>query len=141
MIIRKVQRTTAGCVVLNKGKILFTQRRDGRWEIPKGRIEYGEDPRNTAKRELKEETGLIALKTKFLGYTSTTNEYQKFRTHLICVVFLVTEFTGNLKIQEKEVKNYKWATISEALQLNPIHHLTLPILLHFKNKGFTRLQE
>jgi 8-oxo-dGTP pyrophosphatase MutT (NUDIX family) len=38
------------------------------WEIPKGFIELGEAPANAARRELFEETGLVATEVKDLGH-------------------------------------------------------------------------
>ena len=37
------------------------------WEVPAGKLEYGEDPRQAAIRELKEETGAVAGDFRFLG--------------------------------------------------------------------------
>lgn len=41
-------------------------------ELPAGRLEYGEDPLEAAKRELREETGYLAKEWKSLGYIFTT---------------------------------------------------------------------
>ncbi|MFN0049612.1 MAG: NUDIX domain-containing protein [Cytophagales bacterium] len=43
------------------------------WEIPEGGGPDGEDPMETAKRELKEETGLLAKEWTFLGNIHTSN--------------------------------------------------------------------
>jgi 8-oxo-dGTP diphosphatase len=54
----------AGIIVRNEeGKILLVRRRfdpyRGLWTIPSGYIEYDEEARSTAVRELEEETGLV----------------------------------------------------------------------------------
>ena len=43
------------------------------WEIPEGGGPLGEDPLDTAKRELKEETGLVATDWKQIGRIHTSN--------------------------------------------------------------------
>ena len=54
----------ASMVVLNQNKVLLVRR--GRapfaaqWSLPGGKIERGETPRQAARRELKEETGVEA---------------------------------------------------------------------------------
>jgi tRNA pseudouridine65 synthase len=45
------------------------------WEIPEGASNPGEDPLDTAKRELKEETGLEAGEWKFLMRLHTSNSF------------------------------------------------------------------
>jgi 8-oxo-dGTP diphosphatase len=53
--------------VLRDGAVLIARRADdqhlgGAWEFPGGKVEPGEDPETAAKRELLEETGLVASK-------------------------------------------------------------------------------
>lgn len=51
----------AGGLVKNKsGKILFI-RRLGKWDLPKGKMEQGEEPTATALREVQEECGISKL--------------------------------------------------------------------------------
>lgn len=51
-----------GVFVVQDGKVLLVRRRmepeRGKWSIPAGFLDYGEDPRVTAVREAQEETGL-----------------------------------------------------------------------------------
>lgn len=57
---------SAGFVVWNDhGQVLLLRRagsgwRDGEWAFPAGKVQPGEEPADTARRELLEETGLVA---------------------------------------------------------------------------------
>ena len=48
---------TAGGIVIKDDKILFIHK-NGRWDLPKGKMEQGVNKRNTAIIEIREETGL-----------------------------------------------------------------------------------
>jgi 8-oxo-dGTP diphosphatase len=54
--------SAAGVVVVEDGSVLLVKRRHdpyrGLWVIPSGFVEYGEDVRETAAREIREETGI-----------------------------------------------------------------------------------
>ncbi|HSX35928.1 MAG TPA: NUDIX domain-containing protein [Patescibacteria group bacterium] len=63
-----VHETTAGGVIFRRNKttnqveILLIQDAKDRWTIPKGHVEEGEEPKQTAEREINEETGLKQMK-------------------------------------------------------------------------------
>ncbi len=63
-----VHETTSGGVVFrrnektNELEILLIQDAKNRWTIPKGHVEEGEEPKDTAEREIREETGLQEMK-------------------------------------------------------------------------------
>ena len=62
---RRRQRIGAYAVILREGRILLTRLSHGevadeRWTLPGGGVEFGEDPREAAVREVHEETGLDA---------------------------------------------------------------------------------
>jgi ADP-ribose pyrophosphatase YjhB (NUDIX family) len=73
-----VHETTAGGVIFRKNKqdptkveILLIQDAKDRWTIPKGHVEEGEEPKQTAQREINEETGLKEMKMfNWLGKVS-----------------------------------------------------------------------
>jgi len=57
------QRVAAYAVLARDGQVLLTRmsartRIEGRWTLPGGGIEHGEDPRDALRREVYEETGL-----------------------------------------------------------------------------------
>jgi ADP-ribose pyrophosphatase YjhB (NUDIX family) len=62
-----VRETTSGGIVFRRDKhgrleILLIQDAKNRWTIPKGHVEEGEEPKQTAEREIREETGLQDMK-------------------------------------------------------------------------------
>jgi 8-oxo-dGTP diphosphatase len=64
-------KPTAGALCVEDGSVLLARRAEepfeGRWDIPGGFLEEGEDPLDGLKRELKEETGLDVAPERFLG--------------------------------------------------------------------------
>ena len=65
----------AGCIVENDlGEVLW-MKRNGRWDLPKGKVEPGERIEDAALREVTEETGIAALTLQEpLGQTYHTYE-------------------------------------------------------------------
>ena len=66
-----IEATSSGGVVIYRGKILalyksYKNRYEG-WVLPKGTVEEGEEYRETALREVKEEAGVDAQIIKYIG--------------------------------------------------------------------------
>ena len=63
-------KVAAGVVVLDAGRVLLVRRVNqpyrGRWTLPAGFVDAGEDPRRAAERECLEETGLSVLAGRVL---------------------------------------------------------------------------
>ena len=85
------------------------------WEIPEGGGEDGESPLDAAKRELLEETGVVAANWRPLGgEIHLSNCYSSERAYL----FLATELTfGAQKTEETEKIAVKKVPFSEVLEL------------------------
>ncbi|MCD8300950.1 MAG: NUDIX hydrolase [Clostridiales bacterium] len=71
-----IEATSCGGVVIFRGKILllyknYRNRYDG-WVLPKGTVEAGEEHKDTAIREVREETGARAVIIKYVGESSYT---------------------------------------------------------------------
>ena len=65
----------AGCIVENEYGELLWMKRNGRWDLPKGKVEVGERIEDAALREVTEETGISDLVLlESLGQTYHTYE-------------------------------------------------------------------
>ncbi|MBF0503954.1 MAG: NUDIX hydrolase [Candidatus Omnitrophica bacterium] len=57
----KVTVSTGGVVINPQGQVLLVNQNSRTWSLPKGHVEAGEDPLETASREIMEESGVGAL--------------------------------------------------------------------------------
>lgn len=94
----------------------------GHWSFPKGHAEQGEEPQQTAVRELFEETGLTI--SKFYDMPPLQEEYF-FRQgkDLIAktVTYFLAEVKGRVKIQLEEISEGAWVELQDAPS-----HITYP---------------
>lgn len=87
----------ASCQVVFEGdRVLLVKRavepKRGMWCLPGGFVEWGENPEETARRELVEETGIVADDLALAGvYGSMSGE----RRHVLLVAYLVTAWHGD----------------------------------------------
>jgi ADP-ribose pyrophosphatase YjhB (NUDIX family) len=112
----------AGGVVTNKeGKVLFIYRND-KWDLPKGKLEKGENLEECALRETAEETGVKDLKIE--NFLKTTYHVfiknGKYKLNEVHWYAMTTNYTGVLKGQKDEgIVKVKWKgpkKISKALK-------------------------
>jgi 8-oxo-dGTP pyrophosphatase MutT (NUDIX family) len=68
------------------------------WEIPEGGGDFGVDPLESAKRELREETGIKASIWECLGRMHTSNCF----VDEVCHLFLATELTQGVATPDPE---------------------------------------
>lgn len=84
------------------------------YEIPAGRLDPGEDPRDCAARELKEETGCTAQQLEYLLTIYTTPGFTDEKIHL----FMATGLTaGETKHEADEFLDLQPMLLSRALEL------------------------
>ena len=93
--------------------LVLYQLRSGTWSVPKGHIAAGETEKETALREIREETGLnVALIDGFrreLSYTVSAKASKN-------VVIFLAEAHGELSLGENEISDCIWADKASAIR-------------------------
>ncbi len=89
----------------------------GHWDFAKGQVEPNESERNTALRELKEETGIT--ETRFIeGFREEISYFYRRRGRLIhkrVIFFLIEALTGNVRLSYEHI-GYEWLGFDEAME-------------------------
>ena len=94
-------------------KVLLVKNKNGRyWSFPKGHVELGENERQTAIREIKEETDLDVKIHPGFRETSDYCPFGKVRKRV--VFFLAEAFDDTVHIQESEIDYYIWVSFEQA---------------------------
>lgn len=88
----------------------------GRWSLPKGHVEAGETRRQTAVREVEEETGLTGLRVgPRLGTVDWRFRREGVRVHKHCTYFLMRSDSGEARPAEEEgIRSCAWVPLDEA---------------------------
>lgn len=135
-----VREPTAGGIIYRKLKdngaieVLMISDSKGRWTIPKGHIEEGETARQTAEREVREETGLQEMKV--LDWLGKINFRYRRGNSLVLMtteIFLIKAVGNSDKLKaEKWMTNLSWLPANEALDKIEYDDIGKLILLGLK---------
>jgi 8-oxo-dGTP diphosphatase len=100
----------AACALIDAdGRILMSKRPEskthgGLWEFPGGKIEDGESPEQTLRRELWEELGVEPCEQCFQVFSFASHRYADF--HLLMPLFLCRQWDGIPR--PKEGQEIRW---------------------------------
>lgn len=142
-----VREPTAGGIVFRRNKqsneveILLIQDAKNRWTIPKGHIEEGESSKQTAEREIREETGLQEMKIlNWLGKINFRYRRQQSLVLMTTEIFLVQGQGKTDELKPEEWMNgIKWFPATEALEKIEYEDIGKIILLALKKIRSSKL--
>ena len=105
-----VQKAGGGLVYNSKGDVLFILR-NGKWDLPKGGTEKGEDIEETSIREVEEETGVKGLKIN-KRLQKTYHIFKRNGEYKLKITYwfeMSTDYDGELTGQiEEGIEKVEW---------------------------------
>ncbi len=101
------------------------------WDVPGGRIEWGENPADAAIREFQEETGLHAYNPRFLGLVRDDDSYGRRNA----LFFLVDAEEGNVKLGDPEHVGWRFIPLDEAARLENLGFTAINTLYLLREWG------
>ena len=122
-ITEAVHETTSGGIVFRRNQqtkqveVLLIQDAKNRWTIPKGHVEPNEEPRATAEREIREETGLKDMKV--LNWLGKVNfRYRRNQTLVLMTmhIYLVQGLGDTNRLKPEDwLNDIRWLPANEAV--------------------------
>ncbi len=120
-----IHRITVDAVLLKDRQVLLMKRsiypHRGRWVLPGGHVEPGEDPAKAVKRELQEETGIKAEVIRFFNFYFINDRKIEPRGPLYNLVYLLKFKSGKIK-NSFESSEIKWWPLDKLPRSLGFHH-------------------
>ncbi len=116
-------QVSAGGVAFRKRKgrvevAIISVGQKGRWQLPKGLVDEGESPEETAIREVREEAGIQTEKVQPLDQIEywyySTEHGQRVRFHKFVSFYLLRYLSGDVRKHDHEVNEARWVEIDKA---------------------------
>jgi len=93
-----------------------TRKGDLAWGLPKGVVEPGEQPEQTALREVREETGLQAEILRPLGDISYWFVWDGERVRKKVAFYLMRAVGGDISQHDREMEEIRWFPLAQAVK-------------------------
>ncbi|RKD32713.1 NUDIX domain-containing protein [Thermohalobacter berrensis] len=118
-------RVLTKALILDNDKILLLKRKQGSfggglWDIPGGKLEFGESPKESLIREVYEETSLKVDIHEPIRVSSGINEERN--KQYITIVYLCTYKSGKVTLS-KEHSDYIWVKLSDIEKFDKIYYV------------------
>ena len=125
-------------VVIHGGKVLLVRRADnGRWTLPAGILEPGEEPAIAAVREVFEETAVRCAITRLVGVATTDEALYPNgdRAQYLDIILAGEYLGGEAKVNDDENLEVRWFDLDGLPDVPPKHSRAIAWTLDPKPGG------
>lgn len=127
---------SAGGLVINQDNCILLMFKRGKWDLPKGRIEKGQEKEVAAIREVQEEVGLSIDKLSIIGklvptWHTTTHNHKEY---LKKTTWFLMAYKGNEKPKpqiEEGIIECRWIHMSELPEYRELIKSRVNYVIHF----------
>ena len=131
-----VCKAGGGLVFNKKGEVLFIFR-NGKWDLPKGGIEKGEELEDTAMREVEEETGVngLSISHKLQKTYHVFRRNSKYKLKITHWYEMQSDFEGTPKGQiEEGIEKVAWLNPEQVKEALKNSYENIKLLFEEENK-------
>ena len=120
----------AAVIINDRGEVLLQRRSDdGRWGLPGGAMEPGEEPAETLVREVLEETALEVVPERIVGVYSGPDFRVRYdngdEAMIVSITFACRPGSGEPRVNDDESLEIRYFASDALPPMEPRHHLRI----------------
>ena len=110
---KKIQQISIKGILRKDNKVLLLKTITNKWELPGGRMDFGENVKQSLQREIKEELGFEKVELgNLVNDWSFTSIREEINYHFIIFDFEIYTKESKIRLSDEHVE-YKWIGIND----------------------------
>lgn len=114
VVVSAILRNKEGKILMLKRSI-FNKANKNRWQLPEGKLEFGETLNQALAREVKEETNLTIINPKLVNIFTHPMKIRNIHYHIIRIIF-EAEWHDRIVLSQDHA-TYQWSDPKKAIKL------------------------
>ncbi|MFA5107194.1 MAG: NUDIX domain-containing protein [Patescibacteria group bacterium] len=127
-------RITIKALILRDNKVLFVHTPGGSWELPGGKMEFGETPQAVLCRELKEELGITRVEIgRPISVFNIMTKFHDIARYHFCVVVFECRISKSRFYLSEEHDKWRWVTAAGVRMLKMESGYKRTVIKHLRS--------